>query len=82
MSELYSESCNTNRTCAMETRKDSTAKLAAVALGTALVLSLVGAFNLNRDVKTLTSSQVPYIEQRIDNMAPAVIAEAKTKKGM
>ena len=81
-----SESCYTNSTCATEpcaeTRKEHTTKLAAVALGTALILSLVGAFNLDKDVKLVTNSQVPYIQQRLDNIEPGLIAAASQKHGM
>ena len=80
MSENNSTSCYTsNNECAdntydAQTRKERTGKLAAVALGTALLLSLVGAFNLDRDVKIVTNDQVPYINQRIQNIAPDYVA--------
>jgi hypothetical protein len=80
MSEVYSESCNAESPCAAEIRKDNTARMAAIALGTALRLSLVGAYNLNRDVKLVTNSQVPYIEQRLDSMTPGLMATAREKK--
>jgi hypothetical protein len=91
MSENYSESCYTSsnecaiNTCDAETRKERTGKLAAVALGTALLLSLIGAFNLDRDVKLVTNDEVPYINQRIENIAPSYVAavnKIRTEKGM
>jgi hypothetical protein len=86
MSEKYSESCYTStnecavNTCDAQTRKERTGKLAAVALGTALLLSLIGAFNLDRDVKLVTNVQVPYIEQRVDNIAPAYVAAVRKNR--
>ncbi len=91
MSENYSESCYTQsnecatNTCDAQTRKERTGKLAAVALGTALLLSLIGAFNLDRDVKLVTNDQVPYINQRIQNITPSYVAavnKMRTEKGM
>jgi hypothetical protein len=84
MSENYSETCAIN-TCDAQTSKDRTGKLAAVALGTALLLSLIGAFNLDRDVKIVTNDQVPYINQRIQNVAPdyvAAVNKNRIERGM
>jgi hypothetical protein len=80
MSELNSESCYMHTNCASEQKKDNTLKIAAFALGTALILSLIGAFNLNKDVKLVTNSEVPYVQQRLDNATPALMAEARQKK--
>ena len=82
MSDVNSESCYMSSNCASEIRKNNTARLAAVALGTALLLSLIGAYNLNKDVKMVTNSQVPYIEQRLDNIRPALISAVREKRGM
>jgi hypothetical protein len=57
-------------------------KLAAISLGTALLLSLICAYNLNRDVKVVTNQEVPYVQSRLDSVRPAFIAAAKEKKGM
>jgi hypothetical protein len=91
MSENYSASCYTSSsecaldTCDAQTRKERTGKLAAVALGTALLLSLIGAFNLDRDVKLVTNDEVPYINQRIQNIAPnyvAAVNKTRVDRGM
>ncbi len=82
MSDVNSESCYMNSSCANEIKKDHTAKLAAVALGTALLLSLIGAFNLNRDVKLVTNSEAPYIQQRLADLQPAYISAVREKRGM
>jgi hypothetical protein len=55
-------------TCADECKKTRTMRLAAVSLGTALLLSLIGAYNLNSDVKDLTHNKVAYIENRVTNL--------------
>lgn len=80
MSEVYSEYCS-NKSCESD-RASRTAKLATVALGTALLLSLIGAYNLNRDVKVVTNQEVPYVQNRLQEVRPALIAEARGKKGM
>jgi hypothetical protein len=41
---------------------------------------LIGAFNLDRDVKLVTNVQVPYIEQRVDNIAPAYVAAVRKNR--
>lgn len=86
MSENYSESCYkagsscATETCAPQTRKQRVGTLAAVALGSALLFSLIGAFNLDRDVKLITNTQVPYIEQRVENIAPAYVAQVNKRR--
>lgn len=40
-------------------------RLAAITLGTGLLLSLVAAFNLSSDVNDLTQNKVPYIQNRV-----------------
>ncbi|HEY9759214.1 MAG TPA: hypothetical protein V6C97_28910 [Oculatellaceae cyanobacterium] len=80
MSEQNSESCYMHTNCASEQKKDNTLKVAAFALGTALILSLIAAFNLSRDVKIVTNSEIPYVQQRLDNTTPSLMAEARQKK--
>ena len=48
-----------------EKRPFSFGRTAAISLGTALLLSLVAAYNLNADVKDLTHNKIPYIQERI-----------------
>lgn len=58
-------------TCAIdadECKKTRTMRLGAVALGTAMLLSLIGAYNLNADVKDLTQNKVAYMEQRVSQI--------------
>ncbi len=55
-------------TYADECKKARTMRLAAVSLGTALLLSMIGAYNLNSDVKDLTHNKVAYIENRVSNL--------------
>ncbi len=55
-------------TCTDECKKTRTMRLAAVSLGTALLLSMIGAYNLNSDVKDLTNNKVAYIENRVSNL--------------
>lgn len=54
-----------------ERRPFNFGRMAAISLGTALLLSLVGAYNLNADVKDLTDNKVPYIQQRLAVMPVA-----------
>lgn len=54
--------------CEQECKKTRTMRLAAVSLGTALLLSMIGAYNLNSDVKDLTSNKVAYIENRVTDI--------------
>lgn len=52
----------------VERKTFSFAKLCSISLGTALLLSLIGAYNLNRDVKDLTHNKIPYIQMRLSAM--------------
>lgn len=81
MSEYSSEACYAGTSCSAE-KESRTMKLAAISLGTALLLSLIGAYNLNRDVKLVTNQQVPYVENRLDAVQPALMASIREKKGM
>jgi hypothetical protein len=49
-------------------------RLMAFSLGTALLLSLIGAYNLNADVNGLINQEVPYIQQRIAEINPSSLA--------
>lgn len=49
-------------------RKQNTIRMALICLGTGLLLSLIGAFNLNADVNDLTNNKVPYIQDRINSL--------------
>jgi len=51
-----------------ENRSFDFARVAAISLGAAFLLSMVAAFNLNSDVKKLTNDKVPYIQQRISEL--------------
>jgi hypothetical protein len=53
-----------------EVRQSKIMRLGAVCLGTGLLLSLVGAFNLNADVNDLTHNKVPYMQDRISQVNP------------
>lgn len=71
MVEVYTENGKiVEESCAMdqECKKTRTMRLAAVSLGTALLLSLIGAYNLNSDVKDLTGNKVAYIENRVSDI--------------
>jgi len=81
MSEAYSESCYASKSCSAD-REARTIKLAAISLGTALLLSLICAYNLNHDVKVVTNQEVPYVQNRLDAVQPSLMASIKEKKGM
>ncbi len=49
--------------------KTRTLRLAAVSLGTGLLLSLIGAYNLSADVNDLTHNKVTNIQERVDNLS-------------
>jgi hypothetical protein len=71
MVEVYTENGRiVEQNCAMaqECKKTRTMRLAAVSLGTALLLSMVGAYNLSSDVNDLTSHKVAYIENRVSDL--------------
>ncbi len=68
MVEVYTENgriVESNCAVSQECKKTRTMRLAAVSLGTALLLSLIGAYNLNADVKDLTGNKVAYMENRV-----------------
>ena len=81
MSEVYGETCYASNSGSAE-REVRTIKLAAISLGTALLLSLIGAYNLNRDIKVVTNQEVPYVQNRLDAIQPSLIASIREKKGM
>lgn len=68
MVTIYTENgkVSSEEACAEECKKTRTMRLAAVSLGTALLLSFIGAYNLNSDVKDVTNNKVGYIENRVD----------------
>lgn len=71
MVEVYTENGRiVENNCAVtpDCKKTRTMRLAAVSLGTALLLSLIGAYNLNADVKDLTGNKVAYIENRVSDL--------------
>ncbi|HEY9733527.1 MAG TPA: hypothetical protein V6C89_16530 [Drouetiella sp.] len=71
MVEVYTENGRiVEENCAMsqECKKTRTMRLAAVSLGTALLLSMIGAYNLNSDVNDLTKNKVGYIENRVSDI--------------
>ena len=70
MVTIYTENGRVEETesCAEECKKTRTMRLAAVSLGTALLLSMIGAYNLNSDVKDLTTNKVAYIENRVSDI--------------
>jgi hypothetical protein len=49
-------------------QKERFQRFAAIAVGTGLLLSLVGAFNLRADVGNLTQIKVPYIQSQMDKL--------------
>ncbi|MGH9553537.1 MAG: hypothetical protein ACRD3W_29415 [Terriglobales bacterium] len=53
-----------------ERRQFSFAKCASIACGTALLLSLIACYNLNKDVKDLTHNKLPYIQMRLSMLQP------------
>ncbi len=54
-------------------------KLLAISLSTALLLSLVAAFNLNKDVTDLTQNKVPELQTQIAANSPEIINEARMR---
>ncbi|HEY9787616.1 MAG TPA: hypothetical protein V6D17_19670 [Candidatus Obscuribacterales bacterium] len=48
-------------------------RFTAITLGTALLLSLVGAFNLRADVDNLTKEKVPILQQQIATLNWAMV---------
>lgn len=67
MVTIYTENGKVaDEACAEECKKTRTMRLGAVALGTGLLLAMIGAYNLNSDVKDLTHNKVAYIENRVN----------------
>jgi hypothetical protein len=48
-------------------------RLAAITLGTGLLLSLVAAYNLNSEVNDLTQNKLTYVQNRIQMEQPSVL---------
>jgi hypothetical protein len=48
-------------------------RLAAITLGTGLLLSLVAAYNLNSDVKDLTQNKLTFVQNQIEMEQPVVL---------
>ena len=46
-------------------------RMLAISLGTALLLSLVGTYNLYADVKDLVNNKVPDLQQQISQINPS-----------
>lgn len=80
MSQANIETSYPNDSASPEKIQSKTSLLAAVALGTALILSLVGAYNLSRDITTMTQAQVPDLEQRLHSLAPEFIGAARANR--
>ena len=53
-----------------EVRQSNIVRLGAISFGTGLLLSLIGAFNLNADVNDLTHNAVPYMQYSISQINP------------
>ncbi len=68
MVTIYTENGRVAENCEEDCKKTRTMRLAAVSLGTALLLSLIGAYNLNSDVKDLTTHKVAYIENKVSDI--------------
>ena len=69
MVTIYTENGRVaEESCEQECKKTRTMRLAAVSLGTALLLSMIGAYNLNSDVKDLTTHKVAHIENRVSDI--------------
>lgn len=65
-----------------EIRRFDFTKTLMISLSAALLLSLVGAYNLNRDVKGLTANVVPTLQQDIAYQSPSIIREAQINHNM
>jgi hypothetical protein len=67
MVTIYTENGQVADDCTVndECKRTRTMRLGAVSLGTALLLSLIGAYNLSKDVKDLTNHKLAYIQQDV-----------------
>jgi hypothetical protein len=53
-------------------RQSNLVRMASICLGTGLLLSLVGAYNLNADINDLTNNKMPYMQDKINQINPSV----------
>jgi hypothetical protein len=79
---MYNENGMINQGNTCENRRFDFTRTLMISLSAALLLSLVGAYNLNKDVKVLTSNTVPTLQQEIAYQGPGIIKEAKLKHNM
>jgi hypothetical protein len=79
---MYTENGVVNEGNTCEIRRFDFTKTLMISLSAALLMSLVGVYNLNRDVKVLTASTVPTLQQDIAYQAPQIIREAKINHNM
>ncbi|MDR3612043.1 MAG: hypothetical protein P4L53_00655 [Candidatus Obscuribacterales bacterium] len=82
MVTMYTENGMVNEGNTCEIRRFDFTKTLMISLSAALLLSLVGAYNLNRDVKELTANTVPILQQEIAYQGPEIIREARINHSM
>ncbi len=82
MVTIYTENGIVNEGNTCEIRRFDFTKTLMISLSAALLLSLVGAYNLNRDVKVLTNNTVPTLQQDIAYQGPGIIREAQINHNM
>jgi hypothetical protein len=58
-------------------RKFDFMKMLGISLATGLLLSLIGAYNLNKDVTNLTQNTTPELQRQIAANSPELMKAAK-----